>query len=230
MRWFGADTVDWLRTAAAEGARRGGLAAGLRAREGWSDDAGAPCLSPARIALPEIARRCGIGLPPSGALPDWGGAGILAVRDTTMPDHSGIGDSTEGLAKPGGGGAGGVGVPVHVTFAVPGAGRGPGVPGIDADFRRAAGGPEREESESRRWPAGLDLARRPGRACPGTRAFAVCGREGDIWDMSGAQAGDPDAAGPWISGSTPPPCPSSGRGTSASQRAAARRRRKGGRR
>ncbi len=40
-----------------------------------------------------------------------------------------------------------------------------------------------------------DLARRPGRACPGTRAFAVCGREGDIWDMSGAQAGDPGRGG-----------------------------------
>ncbi len=77
-----------------------------------------------------------------GCVPGEGGAGVPAVRDTTMPDHSGIRDSTEGLAGPGGGG---VGAPR-----------------------------------------------------PAERAFAVCDRGGDIWDMFEAQARDPEAAGPLV--------------------------------
>ncbi len=133
-----------------------------RAWERWSGE-------PVSVVFPVTAQRC------------TGEAEVLAVQDTTILDHSGTGDSTEGPANLGGG-KGRVGVPVHVAFAAFGSGRGLGVLGIDADLHRAVEAPEKEGSGSVRWPDGLDLARRLGRACPGKRAFTVrdCGGEPDL--------------------------------------------------
>ncbi len=67
MRHFGEETVGWLRSAAAAGAGRRSLAAGLCEREDWTNAAGAPCLASARLALPKIAERYGITLPQAGS-------------------------------------------------------------------------------------------------------------------------------------------------------------------
>ena len=66
MRQFSAGSVEWLRSEAAAGAGRQSLAAGPVDREGWVNGAGAPCLVPARLALPEIARHFDVPLPPPG--------------------------------------------------------------------------------------------------------------------------------------------------------------------
>ena len=73
MRQFSAESIDWLRSEAAGGASRSGLALGLCEREGWFNDAGRPCEVSARLALPEIAGRCGVALPPAGSPPPRGG-------------------------------------------------------------------------------------------------------------------------------------------------------------
>ncbi len=67
MRHFGEETVGWLRSAAAAGAGRRSLAAGLCEREDWTNAAGAPCIASARLALPKIAERYGITLPQAGS-------------------------------------------------------------------------------------------------------------------------------------------------------------------
>ncbi len=67
MRHFGEETVRWLRSAAAAGAGRRSLAAGLCEREDWTNAAGAPCIASARLALPKIAERYGITLPQAGS-------------------------------------------------------------------------------------------------------------------------------------------------------------------
>ena len=144
---------------------------------------------------------------------------VLAIQDTTMLDYSGLKGSTGGLATLGGGGSGSRGIPAHVTLAVSASGRALGVLGIDAGFRRGdtvradrrrrrpdappgeaegeadAPAESGEESESRRWTEGLELAQRAGRASPGARVISVCDREGDIWEMFELQAREPEAAG-----------------------------------
>ncbi len=63
MRQFDTKTIEWLRSEAAAGTGRRGLAAGLCEREGWLNAAGAPCLASARLALPGIAAGFGFDLP-----------------------------------------------------------------------------------------------------------------------------------------------------------------------
>ncbi len=60
---------------------------------------------------------------------------VLAVQDTTMPDYSPLQESTGGLARLGGGGAGSHGMPTHVTLALATSGRMLGILDINADFR-----------------------------------------------------------------------------------------------
>ncbi|MDE0303431.1 MAG: DUF4338 domain-containing protein, partial [Albidovulum sp.] len=73
MRQFSAESIDWLRSEAARGASRSNLALGLCEREGWVNDAGRPCRVSARLALPEIAARCDLALPPAGSPVPRGG-------------------------------------------------------------------------------------------------------------------------------------------------------------
>ncbi len=78
MRHFSAETIAWLAGASEAGWGRYQLAAALCEREGWVNDAGRPCVTSARLALPEIARRHGfrlaMGTPPPRAGPASGGS------------------------------------------------------------------------------------------------------------------------------------------------------------
>ena len=98
---------------------------------------------------------------------------VLAIQDTTTLNHPSL-QATEGLAEPGGGGKGSVGVLAHAGLAVTARGRPPGPFAMDADFRDAP------EEDSRRWVDGLDRARELAAACPDTRVVSVCDREGDF--------------------------------------------------
>ena len=98
---------------------------------------------------------------------------VLAIQDTTTLNHPSL-QATEGLAEPGGGGKGSVGVLAHAGLAVTARGRPPGPFAMDADFRDAP------EDDSRRWVDGLDRARELAAACPDTRVVSVCDREGDF--------------------------------------------------
>jgi len=92
---FGEGTVGWLRAAATEGTSRSALAAGPVEREDRVNDAGAPCLVSARLALPALAERYGFALPPPARRPSG--------RDRPPPDYPDTGLSGR-LAELGGGG------------------------------------------------------------------------------------------------------------------------------
>ncbi len=98
---------------------------------------------------------------------------VPVVQDTTALNYDGLSE-TSGLDDIGGGGKGASGILAHVGVAVNAAGRPLGMFEADAEFRRA------EEKDSVRWIAGLDRAQELARACPDTRAAAVCDREGDF--------------------------------------------------
>ncbi len=101
---------------------------------------------------------------------------VLAVQDTTTPDHDGL-SATRGLDALGGGGKGTSGILAHFGVAADGAGRPLGSFLADADFRQD---PERD---SVRRTDGLDRARERARACPDARVVTVCGREGDSREL-----------------------------------------------
>ena len=62
---FHADSVEWLRTAVADGGRtRRQLAQELCERENWRNGKGELCLASARRVLPKLAGKLGIALPP----------------------------------------------------------------------------------------------------------------------------------------------------------------------
>ena len=62
---FHADSIEWLRTAVAEGGRtRRQLAQELCERENWRNEKGELCLASARRVLPKLAGKLGIALPP----------------------------------------------------------------------------------------------------------------------------------------------------------------------
>ena len=113
-----------------------------------------------------------------------------------MLDYSNLRASTGGLSKIGGGGASGVGIPVHASLATTKSGRPLGVFQLESDFRRVADAPRNpdDEPECGRWMRSLKLAGELRRSC-GTRVISVADREGDIWRMFCDQAGDPESAG-----------------------------------
>ena len=87
MRHFSAETMAWLVGAAEAGLGRYQLARDLCAREGWVNDAGQPCVTSARLALPEIARRSGFRLAKGTSPPCVG-----TVADGGCPDVAFAGD------------------------------------------------------------------------------------------------------------------------------------------
>ncbi len=134
--------------------------------------------------------------------------GVPAVRDAMMPDCSPLQDATGGPARPGGGGAGGCGIPAHVTPAMSASGRRLGLLDVNADVRDGAtgetdppagtdgqGGTDPARTESRRRVESLEMVRRCCRHSPGTRIISVCDREGDPRALFRARAGAPEAAG-----------------------------------
>ena len=68
LHQFHADTISWLCTAVSkEGHTRASLARGLCVRENWTGERGEYCLASARKALPVLADRLGLALPPPRA-------------------------------------------------------------------------------------------------------------------------------------------------------------------
>jgi len=63
MRNISKGTLEWLQETVPTGAGRRKLAAGICARENWTNAAGKPCLTSARLALPKLARRYDLPLP-----------------------------------------------------------------------------------------------------------------------------------------------------------------------
>ncbi len=90
MRQFSADTMAWLADAAEAGLGRYQLAAELCGREGWVNDAGQPCVTSARLALPEIAQRSGFRLAKGTSPPRAG-----TSADGGFPDVEFAGDLSD---------------------------------------------------------------------------------------------------------------------------------------
>ncbi len=85
LRHFDSQTLDWLAGALRSGGlSRHALGRGLCARTGWCDVRGKPCLSAAAKALPVLAARLGLELPPPRAVPDP--TAVPAVTDADVPD------------------------------------------------------------------------------------------------------------------------------------------------
>ena len=71
LRHFDSRTLDWLAVALRSGEHtRHALARELCERTGWLNALGRPCLSAAAAALPALAERIGIELPPARDVPD----------------------------------------------------------------------------------------------------------------------------------------------------------------
>ncbi len=85
LRHFDSQTLDWLAVALRTGGlSRHALGRGLCVRTGWCDVRGKPCLSAAAKALPVLAARLGLELPPPCAVPDP--TAVPAVTDADVPD------------------------------------------------------------------------------------------------------------------------------------------------
>ena len=85
LRHFDSQTLDWFAGALRSGeATRHGLARELCERTGWRNALGRPCLSAAAKALPALAGRVGIELPPPRGVPDR--AAVPAVPSGDVPD------------------------------------------------------------------------------------------------------------------------------------------------
>ena len=85
LRHFDSQTLDWLAGALRTGGlSRHALGRGLCVRTGWCDVRGKPCLSAAAKALPVLAARLGLELPPPCAVPDP--TAVPAVTDADVPD------------------------------------------------------------------------------------------------------------------------------------------------
>ena len=96
LRHFDSQTLDWLAVALRTGGlSRHALGRGLCVRTGWCDVRGKPCLSAAAKALPVLAARLGLELPPPCAVPDP--TAVPAVTDADVPD------TAVGWARPPGG-------------------------------------------------------------------------------------------------------------------------------
>ena len=71
LRHFDSQTFGWLAGCLRSGgATRHALALGLCERTGWFNARGRPCLTAAATALPELADRLGLELPPPHTVPD----------------------------------------------------------------------------------------------------------------------------------------------------------------
>ncbi len=85
LRHFDSQTLDWFAGALRSGeATRHGLARELCERTDWRNALGRPCLSAAAKALPALAGRVGIELPPPRGVPDR--AAVPAVPSGDVPD------------------------------------------------------------------------------------------------------------------------------------------------
>ena len=85
LRHFDSRTLDWLAVALRSGEHtRHSLARGLCERTGWLNALGRPCLSAAAAALPALAERIGIELPPARDVPDPAAAPAVPAGD--VPD------------------------------------------------------------------------------------------------------------------------------------------------
>ena len=85
LRHFDSGTLGWLAGPLRSGGlSRHALGRGLCERTGWRDARGKPCLSAAAKALPVLAGRLGLELPPPRAVPDPDAG--PAVPDADVPD------------------------------------------------------------------------------------------------------------------------------------------------
>ncbi len=85
LRHFDSQTLDWLSGRLRSGeAIRHGLARELCERTGWLNALDRPCLSAAAKALPALAKRLGLELPPPRDVPDPTAAPAVAAED--VPD------------------------------------------------------------------------------------------------------------------------------------------------
>ena len=93
MRHFSSETMACLAGAAEAGLGRYELAAELCERAGWVNAAGAPCVTSARLALPEIARRYGFRL--ARGVPPPRGEGLAAVSFSDVAFAGALGDLSD---------------------------------------------------------------------------------------------------------------------------------------
>ncbi len=85
LRHFDSRTLDWLAVALRSGEHtRHSLARELCERTGWLNALGRRCLSAAAAALPALAERIGIELPPARDMPDPAVAPAVPACD--VPD------------------------------------------------------------------------------------------------------------------------------------------------